>query len=321
MFPTALGLIASWYSSGPVPEGLSPTERSFGRTILRLAFIFLGSSFILIFPSDTPSSYSISPAPVFRALPMGFTKPSLVVPAGSEVYESLRGITGIVLGFMDPKAHGAIIVGSVIGGDGLQVALPADSVLPRHMLIAGSTGTGKSYLLGIITEQLKGLGVRHINVDVHGELCRATSELGGQNLVPGRTLKVRLSSLEEPEVLNMLPISNELHVDIVSRAFLNLKRTGREFEVNELKREALNVAVSYGVKQNTLDIIDARVETLNQIPIIGPGFSWPQALQQTGALVNLDCRDLGHTELRIVVAAVARELMNLRRKSLLPPLV
>ncbi len=248
-------------------------------------------------------------------------EPSLVVPAGSEVYESLKGVTGIVLGFMDPKAPGAITIGSVIGGDGLQVALPADSVLPRHILIAGSTGTGKSYLLGIITEQLKNLGIRHINVDVHGELCRATSELGGHNLVPGKTLKVRLSSLEEPELLNMLPISNELHVDIVSRAFLNLKRTGREFGVAELKGEALNVAVSYGVKQNTLDIIDARVETLNQIPILGPGFSWPQALQQSGALVNLDCRDIGHTELRIVVAAVARELMNLRRRNQLPPLV
>jgi DNA helicase HerA-like ATPase len=248
-------------------------------------------------------------------------EPSLIVPAGSEVYTAFPGLSGQVLGFVDPATPGALVIGKALGSENITVALSADAVLPRHILIAGSTGTGKSYLIGVITEQLKNMGLRHVNIDVHGELTKATSELGGQNLIPGRTLKVKLSSLEEPEVLNMLPINNELHVDIVSRAFLNLKGRGVDFGVAELKREALNVAQSYGVKQNTLDIIDARVETLNRISILGPGFSWTQALQQEGMLVNVDCRDIGHSELRIVVAAIARELMNLRRKGLIPPVV
>ena len=38
-------------------------------------------------------------------------------------------------------------------------------------------------------------------------------------------------------------------------------------------------------------------------------------------LVNVDCRDIGQSELRIVVAAIARELMSLRRNGLIPPVV
>lgn len=263
------------------------------------------------------------PIEVLRRIEARFEseEPSLVIPAGSEVYTAFPGLTGQVLGFVDPKSPGTLVIGTALGSENITVALSANSILPRHILIAGSTGTGKSYLIGVITEQLKTLGLRHVNIDVHGELVKATSELGGQNLVPGKTLKVKLSSLEEPEVLNMLPISNELHVDIVSRAFLNLKNRGIDFGVAELKREALSVAGYYGVKQNTIDIIDARVETLNRIPILGAGFSWAQALQPSGMLVNVDCRDIGHSELRIVVGAIARELMNLRRKGQIHPVV
>ena len=54
---------------------------------------------------------------------------------------------------------------------------------------------------------------------------------------------------------------------------------------------------------------------------MGAGFDWASALSKPGALVNLDCRDLGHSELRIVVGAVARDLMNLRANGKIGPLV
>jgi len=247
--------------------------------------------------------------------------PSFVVPAGSEVFEMLPGLTGVVLGFADPKSKDAIVLGIAAGGVDIVAALSADKALPRHILIVGSTGTGKSWLVGAISEELKRVGIRFVNIDVHGELRQATMEQKGLNLIPGKTLTVRLSSLQEPELLNMVPIQNELHVDIVTKAFLNLKGEGKDFRVEDLKAEALNVAETYGVKQNTLDIVDARLETLKRVKIIGEGVDWAKLLDADGAIVNLDCRNLGHSELKIVVAAIARELMNLRRRDEIPPLV
>ena len=247
--------------------------------------------------------------------------PDIIVPAGTEVYENIPGLNGKVLGFLDPDDAGAIRLGEGVGGDGVKVVLDANAVLPRHILIAGSTGTGKSYLLGKITEEVERLGISHVNIDVHGELNAATQELGGETLVPGDDITVKLSSLAEPEVLNMLPLNNQLHIDIVTRAFSNLKKTGRDFSAETLRGQALAVAESYGSGKSTLGILEARIDTLNGVSILGSGYDWGKALSKPGALINLDCRDLGHTELRIVVGAVARELMKLRGQRKIGPLV
>jgi uncharacterized protein len=215
----------------------------------------------------------------------------------------------------------AIQIGNVLGNPDINVTLDANKTLPRHILVVGSTGTGKSYLIGLLTEKLSKMGIRHVNIDVHGELCDATTQLKGQNLLPGKDLTVKLSSLEEPEILGMLPIQNQLHIDIVSRAFLGLKKTGRPFGVSDLERVAGETAVDFGSGKSTLSIISSRIQTLNSVSIIGFGFDWKNALKEDGALINLDCRDLGQWELRTVVGAVSRELMTLRKKNEIQPFV
>ncbi|MFA5364661.1 MAG: ATP-binding protein [Candidatus Bathyarchaeia archaeon] len=248
-------------------------------------------------------------------------EPCVIVPAGTEVFETALEMTSNVLGFPDPKSPSSIQLGTVIGNEDINVTLDANKTLPRHILIVGSTGTGKSYLLGLLTEKLVKLGIRHINIDVHGELCDATTQLGGQTLLPGRNLTVKLSSLEEPEVLGMIPIQHQMHIDIVSRAFIELKKTGHPFGVNDFEREVLRTAVQFGAAKNTSAILSARIQTLSSVSILGQGFNWVNALNQDGALVNIDCRDLGHWELKTVVGAVARELMHLRKRNQIEPFV
>lgn len=250
-----------------------------------------------------------------------FEEPSVIVPAGTEVFETVSDMTSAVLGFPDRDSPTAISIGTAIGNENITVNIDVNKSLPRHILIVGSTGTGKSYLLGLITEELKRLGIRHLNIDVHGELCDATKQLGGQILIPGNDLTVRLSSLEEPEVLSMIPIQNQLHVDIVSRAFLGLKKRGIPFAVGDLEDEALDVAEQFGARKSTRAIVSARIQTLSSVSILGSGFDWVDALREDGALINVDCRDLGHWELRTVVGAVARELMFLRKRGRIKPLV
>lgn len=250
-----------------------------------------------------------------------FEEPSFIIPAGAEVFETLPEMTSVVLGFPDKDLPTTIVIGTVIGNENITVALDANKALSRHILIVGSTGTGKSYLLGLIAEELKRLGIRHVNIDVHGELCDATQQLSGKTFVPGRNLTVRLSSLEEPEVLGMIPIQNQLHIDIVSRAFLNLKKRGTPFDAADLEREATNTAVQFGSGKSTLGIVSARVQTLGNISFLGSGFDWVKALKGKGTLINIDCRNLGHWELKTVVGAIARELMFLRKRGLIEPLV
>ncbi|MGD6807922.1 MAG: ATP-binding protein [Candidatus Bathyarchaeia archaeon] len=250
-----------------------------------------------------------------------FEEPSVIIPAGAEVFETLTEMNSAVLGFPEENTPTAISIGAAIGNENIKVTLDANKALPRHMLIVGSTGTGKSYLLGKLTEELHRIGIRHVNIDVHGELCDATKQLNGKILIPGENLTVRLSSLEEPEVLGMIPIQNQLHIDIVSRAFLNLKKTGRQFDVDAFEEEATNTAEQFGSGKSTHAIISARIQTLSNVSFLGSGFDWIKALKEKSALINVDCRNLGHWELRTVVGAIARELMYLRKRGDIEPLV
>ena len=139
-----------------------------------------------------------------------FEPPNLIVPSGTVVYGNIpEDLANGVLGFPDPSDKNALILGNVVGSSRTPVTLNANVVLPRHILIVGSTGTGKSWLLGKIAEQLHEKGIRMINIDIHGEMNKATEEMGGKIYVPGRDLRVPLSSLAEPEILGMIPVQHE----------------------------------------------------------------------------------------------------------------
>lgn len=248
--------------------------------------------------------------------------PSVVIPAGTPVYDDISDdISRAVLGFPDPGDEGSLVLGNTIGPSKTTVCLNANNALPRHTLIVGSTGTGKSWLLGKIAEQIHQKGLRLVNIDIHGEMNKAISEMGGKVLVPGDTLKVPLSSLAEPEILGMVPVEHDLHVDILTRTIINLKTKGTQFGIDELKKEAGRVADTYGVKPTTKDIIFARIDQLKTISFIGPGFDWKGELSKGGAVINVDCRFLQYSQLQTVIAAITREIYNARLKQQIPPLV
>ncbi len=249
-------------------------------------------------------------------------EPTTIVLAGTEVYEDLPSDLGeAVLGFPDPSLPTSIALGHTVGTSRIPVTLDANRVLPRHILIVGSTGTGKSWLLGVIAEQLHEKGLRMVNIDVHGEMNNATKQMKGKTFVPGEDLKVPLSSLTEREILAQISVQNDLHIDILTKAVINLKGKGGQFGVTGLKEEALRVANSYEVKQNTLDIIAARVDQLGRSRYLGTGIDWQSELSKSGSIVNVDFRFVPSSDQQLVVAAIARDIYNARSTGKIRPLV
>jgi hypothetical protein len=128
--------------------------------------------------------------------------------------------------------------------------------------------------------------------------------------------------MTEMEVLRLLPLVHQLHVDIVSRAFTNLKNAGRPFGLAEFLREIENVGRELGATPQTISTIMFRARSLGRERIIGTGTPWHSLLSKY-LVINLDCRELTHTELHIIVGAVARELLMLRQHQPpeIPPVV
>jgi DNA helicase HerA-like ATPase len=246
-----------------------------------------------------------------------------LVSAGSRVFRAPPDWAAPALGLLPPSggADGdGMYIGTTVGEVPIPVILSANAVLPRHILIVGSTGTGKSWLRGVIAEEIWKLGIPQVNVDVHGEFVKAATELGGENLVPGQSLTVPLSSLSEPEVIGLIPYLTELQGEIVRRAFLNLKKSGRAFGVSDFVNEVRRVGIELNAREQTIAIAADRVEALNFVRIIGGGIDWSHKLA-TKKFVNIDCRGLAHSELQAVAGAVARELLSLRMRGKIPPVV
>ncbi|RLF02129.1 MAG: hypothetical protein DRJ59_04415 [Thermoprotei archaeon] len=240
------------------------------------------------------------------------TNVSSLVAAGSPVYR-LGDLAKLLLGFPpeDRGLHiGELWTGTTSGS--CPVTLDPNEVLPRHVLIVGTTGTGKSYALGVLAEELSKLGIRHIHVDVHGEFLTAAKELGGKIMVPGDDLTIRLSSLSELELIELIPGLTELQSEIVRRAFLELKKAGGDFTVDDLVDEIERVAPLFRARNDTVLNAKARAALLNRVRIIGRGVDWKSLLDKP-TFIDIDCRYLIHSELQALTAALARELLELLR--------
>jgi len=240
------------------------------------------------------------------------------------VYRATKKMVELMLGLPSAEERMSYFtIGTLAGGgEHIPIPLPVNDVLSRHVLIVGTTGSGKTWARGIMMEELQKLRLRQINFDVHGEYVNATEELVGINLKPGINATIRLSSLSEMEVTTLLPLVHALHIDIVQRAFANLKGSRRMFDAHDLLREIADVGREMGASAQTINMVSFRTQMLERARIVGEGADW-QSILKNHMIINLDCRELTHTELHIVVGAMARELLALRQRKPpeIPPII
>src|SRR6266704_306136 len=258
--------------------------------------------------------------------------PTTLPSAGSLVYAASHESAVAVLGLAEDRDKG-LHIGETAGGWPIPIVLKLEA-LTRHALIVGRTGSGKSYLRGVTAEEIHRLGLPQINIDAADELVEATKELGGQNLEPGVDFTIRLSSLTESEVLELIPGLTSNQRELVGRAFLELKRRqieGRmvqvnnsesgkpinrwepiEFDLDDLLEMIATMAPSLEMKGITEKQATARTASLRLNKVIGPGIDWGTKITP-GNVLNMVCSRHTLPDLRMIIAAVAHELNALRR--------
>jgi DNA helicase HerA-like ATPase len=243
--------------------------------------------------------------------------------AGDNVCRPRPGMVATAMGF-PPNPDDGLHMGSLHSDGSIPVTIDPTAV-QRHVLIVGGIGSGKSYTRGVLAEELHRLGVPQVNIDVNGEMIDTAAELTGVNVVPGQGFKLPLGSLTRDDLLEAVAGLNrgtniEILVgyafDVLQRQILRRERT--EFTVEDLVAEIGVQAPNLDMaKANTLRPAQFRVQALDRLAYIGSRFDWRAALQP-GAFVNIDCRGQVLSDLRIITAAVARDLQNLARAREIP---
>ena len=243
--------------------------------------------------------------------------------AGDAVRRPHADMVTTAMGFPSNPEDG-LHMGSLHSDNSIPVTVDPGAV-QRHVLIVGGIGSGKSYTRGVAGEELHRLGVPQVNIDVNGEMIDAAKELGGINVIPGKGFTLPLGSLTREDVLDAVAGVNrgtniEILIgytfDILQREIARHERT--EFTVNDLVAAIGEQAPHLNMQApGTLRPAQQRVQALERLNYIGSRFDWIGALQP-GAFINIDCRGLILGDLRIITAAVARDLQNLARARKIP---
>lgn len=253
--------------------------------------------------------------------------------AGAPVYEAGRELTVRALGLEDDPDDG-FHVGSIHGDPGVPVVL-SRGVVQRHIFIGGGIGSGKSYTRGVLAEELQAWGVPQVNIDINGELLEATEELDGSNLRPGQDgFTLPLSALSSADVLEAVPSINpgtnmETLLRFTHESLLREVLQGKRayFTVDDLVAHMdqcawlLEMTTGSGenrkLERRTVEPTKLRTHSLNRLPFLGRPFDWTSNLTP-GAIINIDCRGMLESELRLITASVARDLQNLAKNRLIP---
>ena len=249
--------------------------------------------------------------------------------SGAEVFIADSKETVRVLGMETDQSKG-LYIGETVSGTKTEIILKREAI-QRHFFIGGTTGSGKSYAMGVIAEEIIKMNLPIVFIDTQDEYSSLVDKLGGQVVEPGKDFSIRISSLTESELIDLLPEAmkqSSVQCDVVTRAFgeLQTRLVNREiakFTLDDVLAKIPDSAAALSGKSGDVprlvDTVTRRLETLNNYKIFGEGVADWRKLMYPCLAIN--CKKLTSIQLQSIATAVLRELQNLRIRGHIPPYV
>ncbi|RLI80274.1 ATP-binding protein [Archaeoglobales archaeon] len=168
---------------------------------------------------------------------LGFVNPRIPPKPGQQIFLAEADTIQEVLMKKRINEVGSIHIGYLLNREeDVPVVLDTNLVVSEHLCILASTGSGKSYLAGVLAEEL----LKPYNsaalliLDPHGEYhtlkeVEGLSEFKSDDYTPyiriyGKDdIKIRLSELEYNELLNLLPELTEKMEALLNKAYRSLE--------------------------------------------------------------------------------------------------
>jgi uncharacterized protein len=271
---------------------------------------------------------------------MGFVNPRVPPRSGAPIYIAPAEMLGEVLCRCRQGQTGAVHIGSLLGRptQSVPIVLDARGFTSTHLAIIASTGAGKSYLAGVILEELMRPHNRAavLVVDPHAEydtlaemgleqasaFCQGSYRPRVKILHPD-SIKVRVSSLEIGDLRYLLPnLSEKMHYAL-GRAFGKVKRQYGEKWTRAYLR--LAIQAGEGDKPRTATSLDDededptigaliwRINSVLESRIFSDDSGLPlQDLFCPGQCTVLQLNEIPEREQQVIVATLLRRLNQAR---------
>jgi uncharacterized protein len=263
--------------------------------------------------------------------------PTIPFRPGARVYRAEEPLIAEVLGLKHHPNTGAYV--GLLRSHNLRVELDINQLVQRHVSVLAKTGGGKSYLLGVLIEELLRHKVTCVIIDPHGEYgsLRVPAEKNGGNrfgvepqgfgrqvqeyspdvsLNPSaKPLTFSLRHIDPRDLLVFMGLTNVKTFLAPLKQIIERVAAGTpEYTVHDLVKAA---EAGEGAIAETLV---ERLEYVEATKLLGPvGTSLTDLVKRSEAtLINL--RGVAPDVQELVVARIALTLFENRKKDKIPPL-
>ena len=264
--------------------------------------------------------------------------PTIPFRPGAHVFRAEETLIARVLGLTHRANSGAYV--GLLRNHNLRVELDINQLVQRHVSVLAKTGGGKSYLLGVLIEELLRHKVTCIIIDPHGEYgsLRTPAERSAiqakfgvesqgfahqileyspdVSLNPGaKPLTFSLRHLDPRELLVFMGLTNiKTFLAPLKQIIERVGATNPDYTVADLARAA---EMTEGTIAETLH---ERLLYVEQTKLLGPQGTALNDLVQKGKATLINLRGVAPDVQELVVARISSTLFDNRKKGKIPPL-
>ncbi len=285
---------------------------------------------------------------VARVRVVGIVKSGRILPPedapepGDMVY---RADTKLLTSFLGLPSDG-LYIGLMRGNNSIRVLLDPEKLVRHHVAVLGATGSGKSYAVGVLIEELLEKNLPVLVIDPHGEYgtfrqpnksigdVERCGEFGvtpkgypAVSYIPrglgrngGVELTISMGDLDAyaiSEICGMSDVQSDL-------LFLSMKRLGverRNFDPDVLVGAVERAAEEWKFQRNTVLSTLRRITVLRELGIFGEGFNTGDVVKP-GVLSIIDLSgDMDERVRRIIAGVILQKLFQARKRGAIPPML
>lgn len=265
--------------------------------------------------------------------------PKVPFKAGTPIMHANDELIKDVIGIKDNQKTGAYI--GLLNGHDVQIRLDINAMVQKHVSVLAKTGGGKSYVVGVIIEELLKHNVTVLVIDPHGEYSsledasKKSEFMDKFDVTPkgykdkiiefspnttinkgARPLKFTLSNMEARDILALTNIKN------MRQALTTLKRT---IEVLRANKPSYSLKDLIKVMEAEEDASNAtltqELQYLDDINIFAERGTKIDELLHKGNTTILNLRGTPPDIQQLIVNRVATSLFEMRKINAIPPML